>query len=173
MMRNFKMFACIFLAMVLTLFSLTACSGPDGGNEENEYQGYEDNISAALSGEVPATLITVSEDEGAFSLDVSIGPSGSVSNFGDYILAVRAAFEAEFPAESRGNFDVSLAIQGKTPSLIRYSSDDYSEINGSLSGSLSDNRSGQVVFTTISSLDDLAEQFPAVRAYAEDHGYEG
>ena len=171
-MRSLKKLLCFFSTSVLVLLLLASCADSGSGGSESEYQAYEDSIAAGLSGEVPATFITVSEDEGAFSLDVSIGPSGDVSSFGDYILAVREVFEDEFPAGSRGNFDVSLAIQGNTPSLIRYSSDEYSEISGGLSGYLSDNRSGQVVFAEISSIDDLAERFPAVKSYAEEHGYE-
>lgn len=169
-MDPLKRVACAYAAAILLLIP-SGCSGSEAGSAEADYQDHEDSISASLSGDVPATLISVSEDSGAFSLDVSIGPSGEISSFGNYVLAVKEAFEAEFPAEARGDFDVSMAIQGSTPALIRYSSDDYSEMDGGLSGLLSDNRSGEVVFTNISDLDDLAEAFPAVSIYADEHGY--
>lgn len=168
-----KLFQFLHIATAtLVMFTMTSCSNSGSDSSDDKYQINEDNISASLSGNVPATLITVSEDAGLFSLNVSIGSSGEVSDFGNYILAVKDAFESEFQAEARGNFVVSLAIQGSPPSLIRYSSDDYSEFDGGLSGLLSDNRSGEVVFSTISSLDELEDHFPLVSVYAEKHGYE-
>ena len=63
---------------------------------------------------------------------------------------------------------MSMPIRGNVPSLIRYSSDDYSNTDNMLSGLLSDNRSGEAVLSKISSLNDLAEHFPAVTVYAEE-----
>lgn len=165
-----KRFVCA-AAIILLLLSLASCSEAADNNDTSEYQPYVDSLSAALSGSVPSSIISITEEGGLYSLDVSIGSSGEVSNFGNYVLAVRAAFEEEFPEGNRGSFSLSMSIRGNVPSLIRYSSDDYSDTDVSLSGLLSDNRSGEVVLSKISSLNDLAEHFPAVVIYAEENGY--
>ena len=159
-------------AVVLLIFSLASCSEPVDSSDASEYQDSVDNISSVLTGDVPFSFVSIAEESGLYSLSVSIGTSGDVSNFGNYVLAVKAAFEEEFSEGSRGSFSLSMPIQGNVPSLVRYSSDDYSEIDGGLSGLLSDNRSGEVVMSKISCLDDLAEHFPAVVSYAEEHGYD-
>ena len=56
--------------------------------------------------------------------------------------------------------------------MLRFSSDVYSDEADTISGLFSDTRSGSVVTTQISSLDDLFEKFPAARLYAENHKIE-
>lgn len=158
--------------VVLLIFSLTSCSESLDSSDASEYQSYVDNVSSVLTGNVPFSFVSITEERGLYSLSVSIGTSGDVSNFGNYVLAVKAAFEEEFSEGSRGSFSLSMPIQGDVPSLIRYSSDDYSVTDASLSGLLSDNRSGEVILSKISCLNDLAEHFPAVVSYAEENGYD-
>lgn len=159
------------LFCVLTL-SLAGCSSgvQEGASIDQDLQSCEDSLSSMLSEDVPVLSLSVEREDGMYSLCVSIGTSGKVSSFGDYVLATREAFETEFDADSRGSFSISMAVTGN--SLLRFSSDDYSNNVEAISGLLSDTRSGSLVATEISSLDDLFEKFPAARLYAEDHEIE-
>lgn len=155
------------IALILVLFmvmSLTACGSSDSRNETTEDTialEHEKNISAALSQKIPTLIVSVTRSATRFDLSVSLQTEAKVSDFGIYVLEVQAAYEAEFDEDLRGNFSVNLPIDGKNPSMIRFSSDDYTEMSDTLSGTLSDSRSGEVVSHDISSIDDLCEFFPA------------
>lgn len=161
----------VFLCCVLAL-SLAGCSSEvqESASVDQELQAHEDSLSSMLSGDVPVLSLSVGEEDGIYSLRVSVGASGKVSSFGDYVLATREAFETEFDADSRDCFSVSMAVTGN--SMLRFSSDGYSDEADTISGLFSDTRSGSVVTTQISSLDDLFEKFPAARLYAENHKIE-
>lgn len=165
--RLFIIMLCIALA-----FCLAGCSSEasDDTQADNELQAHESSITAALSDSVPVLTAAVTQESDRFTLNVSVGTSGSVTSFGNYVLAVRDAFEAEFDTDARGSFSVSMAV--KPNSLLRFSSNDYSEGVETLSGTLSDTRSGTAELTRISCLEDLFEKFPAAQLYAEDNGIE-
>ena len=80
-----KRFVCI-ITIVLLLLSLASCSSSADSDSTSEYQAYIDSISDSLSGKVPLSSVSVSEDNGLFSVDVSISSYGEVSNFGNYVL---------------------------------------------------------------------------------------
>lgn len=169
MKANRTIAICIALALAAASF-LCGCTSQSIEETDNEEEIREDRIREGLSDNVPVLLATVSEENGIYSLSVSIGTSGKVSSFGNYILATQEVFEEEFSVEERGNFVVSMAVsQG---ALLRFSGDDYSAGNGAISGLLSDTRSGTAKLTQISTIDDLFAEFPAAQIYAEDHGIE-
>lgn len=168
-MRHLK---CTFIvvAVSLLLFALVGCAS-DGTSVPDQNQVHIDNITSALEEEVVPFTVHVTESEGRFTLDVSVSSYSDLSEFGTCVLVVKRAFEAEFPEDARHRFSVSQAIQGKTPSLVRFSSSDYGEAQSSLSGTLSDTRSGELDMISVECLGDLAEKFPAVLLYAEEIGY--
>lgn len=167
MKTNRTIFICIALALAVVAF-LCGCTSQTIEETDSAKEIRENRIRKSLSDNVPVLFATVSEENGIYSLAVSIGTSGKVSSFGNYILATREVFEEEFSVEERGNFAVSMAVsQG---ALLRFSGDNYSAGNGSISGLLSDTRSGTAKLTQISTIDDLFTEFPASQIYAEDHG---
>lgn len=169
MKANRTIAICVALAFVAAS-CLCGCTSQPIEDTASANKIREDHILESLSDSVPALLATVSEENGIYSLSVSIGTSGKVSSFGNYILATREVFEEEFSVGERGNFAVSMAVsQG---ALLRFSGDDYSAGTGSISGLLSDTRSGTAKLTQISTIDDLFSEFPASQIYAEDHGIE-
>ena len=95
----------VFLCCVLAL-SLAGCSSEvqESASVDQELQAHEDSLSSMLSGDVPVLSLSVGEEDGIYSLRVSVGASGKVSSFGDYVLATREAFETEFDADSRDCF---------------------------------------------------------------------
>lgn len=160
----------ILLLLLTGTLILTGCSPAE--DVDVEIESYEESIYEELSSDVPVTFVTVTKEEGVFSLAISIGTYGDIASFGNYILATRNVFEETFSDELRGNYSVSMSIGGTPPSLIRFSGDDYSNETDSLSGTLSDNRSGEVIFTNISDIEDIFESFPAAQLYAEEKGVE-
>lgn len=168
-MKACRMIVVYAVIVLVTAMCLCGCASQTIEEERSVTETREEHILDDLSG-IPVSFATVSEENGAYSLNVSIGTAGKVASFGDYILATREAFEAEFSDAERGNFTVSMAVsQG---ALLRFSGDDYSEDNNSISGLLSDTRSGTAKLTQISTIDDLFAEFPAAQIYADDHGIE-
>lgn len=167
-MKACRMIVVYAVIVLVTVMCLCGCASQTIEEERSVTETREEHILDDLSSSIPVSFATVSEENGAYSLNVSIGTAGKVASFGDYILATREAFEAEFSDAERGNFTVSMAVsQG---ALLRFSGDDYSEDNNSISGLLSDTRSGTAKLTQISTIDDLFAEFPAAQVYADDHG---
>ena len=148
----------IVLLSILLAIVLMGC-GEDTAAASADTDSIESAISNALADEVPILLVSVSNKDGQYSLDVSVSSSGKVSSFGNYILASKSAFEASIPEGQRGRFSVSMAISGNSASLLRFSGD------GALTGTMVDTRSGETVSTKIESLEDLCKLFPAVKLY--------
>lgn len=169
-MNAHRIIATHIVLILVAAICLSGCASQTAENEGSTTEIREEYILDDLSSDAPVLSATVSEENGIYSLNVSIGTSGKVSSFGNYILATREAFEAEFSAAERGSFTVSMAVsQG---ALLRFSGDDYSEDSNSICGLLSDTRSGTAKLTRISSIDDLFTEFPAAQIYADDHGIE-
>ena len=96
----------IVLLSILLAIVLMGC-GEDTAAASADTDSIESAISNALADEVPILLVSVSNKDGQYSLDVSVSSSGKVSSFGNYILASKSAFEASIPEGQRGRFSVS------------------------------------------------------------------
>ena len=153
----------IVLLSILLAIVLMGC-GEDTAAASADTDSIESAISNALADEVPILLVSVSNKDGQYSLDVSVSSSGKVSSFGNYSLASKSAFEASIPEGQRGRFSVSMAISGNSASLLRFSGDGGAG-KDALTGTMVDTRSGETVSTKIESLEDLRKLFPAVKLY--------
>lgn len=153
----------IVLLSILLVIVLMGC-GEDTATASADTDSVESAISDALVDEVPILLVSVSNKDGQYSLDVSVSSSGKVSSFGNYVLASKSAFETAIPEEQRGRFSVSMAISGNSASLLRFSGD--GDVGpDALIGTMVDTRTGETVSTKIESLDDLYKLFPAAKLY--------
>lgn len=163
----------LFLIIVLILCVISGCDSEpkveEISPEEQACIDHEDSIFPVLYADFHPSDISVEKDGDLYNLSITV-TSGKVSSFGDYVIATKYAFENEILPQERGYYSVTLLVEGTNPSLIRFSSDLYSEMESAISGLLSDNRSGEVVFTQIDTFDDLASNFPAVNLYVEEKG---
>ena len=153
----------IVLLSVLLTIALMGCE-KDATVASTDAGVIESAISDALTDEVPILFVYVSDKDGQYSLDISVSSNGKVSNFGNYVLASKSAFETLIPEEQRGRFSVSMAISGNSASLLRFSGDG-SVGPDTLIGTIADTRSGEAVLTKIESLEDLYKLFPAAKLY--------
>lgn len=154
----------IVLLSILLVIVLMGC-GKDTTAASADTDSIESAISDALADEVPILLVSVSDKDGQYSLDISVSSSGKVSSFGNYVLTSKSAFEASIPEDQRGRFSVSMAISGNSASLLRFSGDGGVGPDA-LTGTMVDTRSGETVSTKIESLEDLYKLFPAAKLYA-------
>ena len=117
---------------------------------------HEANISATLHEVIPSPSVTVTKDEYLYKLRVVVRDFESIQFFGDYVIATMNAFEAEFDTGERGGISVNLLSDDSMVAFFKsYDSPSF--------GFIMDDRSGAVEKTSLATVDDLIDMFPAMK----------
>jgi|GEM_PF-5901158 len=152
------------------LTEMSTPSSSDGTSDETAslfnpaLQLREYNIIILLNDEVPYSSITVSYSEGVYDLGIIINGSDYITYFGNYVVAIKTAFESEFIDTDRGNFYISLR-NDKNQNMIHFTTGSIGDHKAGAYGLIIDDRSTSSKYTALTIVDDLCDLFPATAAY--------
>lgn len=171
-----------FIALVCIIFLVTGCgsqqnqepgkdvlsntgtSSESGSLYDPALQVIEENIISRLNGDIPYSEVVVSRKDEIFGLSITIKGSDYITDFGNFVISAKSAFEKEFPAAERERLIVAL-MDDDGKDMAAFSTFPIGENVAGDYGLFRDARSGSAKYTQIKNEGELCDLFPATSFY--------
>lgn len=132
----------------------------DGGDNSNEdlLSGIESDVTAAISGNIPYYIVTVTQSQDYFDVSIILLPEADIAYFGQYIVTGIQACE-EVIKDNNTLLTMTLIDNNEAPYMLFHSS-------STGYGYIADYRSGgDPVITIYDTTNDLAVDFPQLSSF--------
>lgn len=135
-----------------------------GGIYDPALKERKENIILKLDGEIPYSEVLVSSKAKLLSLTITIEGSDKMTEFGNFIITAKQAFEMEFSEDEQGSLLVELK-DDQGSDIMAFKAAPLGEYGGEDYGILRDTRGEVPKYTELRRLEDLFRIFPAAAEY--------